>query len=122
MVEVINIDTNKKIIICKHCGKVLAYTDEDKVFIDSKEAIVCPECKNVCRLVDNIQPNLWPNNYRDLIPDPLTVWYGTQTTKHSCEDCDWHKQMSNQKTPYVGDSPCDWCSKKQITVSSNIGK
>ena len=35
------------------------------------------------------------------------------TMPNSCSECAWFKDLAQKGTTYIGDSPCDYCSKRQ---------
>lgn len=34
-----------------------------------------------------------------------------------CEKCDFYKKIKNLKEPYIGDSPCQWCTNNPFKIS-----
>ena len=45
------------------------------------------------------------------IPETPIRLYGPDAKKNPCEECDFHKKLLADGKPYIGDSPCEWCSK-----------
>ena len=62
--------------------------------------IKCPWCGERFELLKPILPS-----------DTVTV-----SMPRDCAHCEWGKKMSSMKEVYVGDSPCDWCPNRQVTV------
>lgn len=39
------------------------------------------------------------------------------TLSNPCEKCDFYKKIKNLKEPYIGDSPCQWCTNNPFKIS-----
>lgn len=82
---------------CPFCGCVFTYEDEDI----HNDVLNCPWCKNP------IVPVYMSNDYRLFQPGDSFP---------TCEECSWGKKMRSMRETYVGDSPCNWCIRRQVTV------
>lgn len=119
-------------ITCPNCGCEFTYEYED-VGIG---VVPCPCCqahlphKGVIGTV-NTNPSpmpIWygqqvaPDGYkiRDGLNKPLPSWLTTSDNWSGCEGCPNNPKYL--KTPYIGDSPCQWCQKNpnKITCTANL--
>lgn len=37
---------------------------------------------------------------------------------NDCSNCQFYRDTITSGKPYIGDSPCDWCQKRQATCNS----
>lgn len=119
-------------ITCPYCGCEFTYENEDVC----NSEVVCPCCltnlphKGVIGTV-NTTPSpmpIWynqevaPDGYkiRDGLNKPLPSRLTTSDNWNGCEGCPNNPKYL--KTPYVGDSPCQWCQKSpwKVTCTSNM--
>lgn len=135
-------------ITCPYCGCEFTYENEDVC----NSEVICPCCstnlphKGVIGKVDDCplptngeygvttNPNgtypmpIWYNqqvapdgyNIRDGLNKPLPSRLTTSDDWSGCEGCP--NNPKHLKTPYVGDTPCQWCPKSpwKITCTSNV--
>lgn len=99
---------------CSSCNCEFEFNEEDLVVDTSvcltsmppqyKRYIICPECGEKI-FHDTIFDN---NIHKNII---LT----DSTSNLTCEGCSWYEQFKNNPVtgPYVGDTPCTWCNKRQ---------
>lgn len=118
-------------ITCPNCGCEFTYENEDVC----NSEVICPCClmnlphKGVVGTV-NATPStpIWysqevaPDRYkiRDDLNKPLPSRLTTSDNWSSCEGCPNNPKYL--KTPYIGDSPCQWCQKNpwKVTCTSNV--
>ena len=120
-------------ITCPYCGCEFTYEKED---ICNSE-VICPCCstnlphKGVIGTV-NTTPSpipIWynqqvaPDGYKirdGLNKRPLTLPDGATLINNetSCEGCPNNPKYL--KTPYIGDSPCQWCQKNPYKVTCTL--
>lgn len=124
-------------ITCPYCGCEFTYENEDVC----NSEVICPCCltnlphKGVSGKVDE---NPLPTNggygtitnphgtypYNDLVYRPFTLpdWATKLDNLSGCEGCPNNPKYL--KTPYIGDSPCQWCQRNpwKITCTSNSGQ
>lgn len=120
-------------LTCPYCGCEFTYEKEDVY----NSEVICPCCstnvphKGVIGTV-NTNPSpmpIWynqqvaPDGYkiRDGLNKPFPSWLTTSDNWSGCEGCPNNPKYL--KTPYVGDSPCQWCQKSpwKVTCTSNRG-
>lgn len=113
-------------ITCPYCGCEFTYEKEDV----HNSQVICP-CCSTNLLVGTVNTN----------PFPMPIWYNQQVApdgykirdglnKHprtlpdgatlinnenGCEGCPNNPKYL--KTPYIGDSPCQWCQKNPYKVT-----
>lgn len=121
-------------ITCPYCGCEFTYENEDVC----NSEVICPCCskallhKGVSGKVDE---SPLPTNggygtitnpygtypYNDLVYRPLTLpdWATKSDNLSGCESCPNNPKYL--KTPYIGDSPCQWCQRNpwKVTCTSN---
>ena len=121
-------------ITCPYCGCEFTYENEDVC----NSEVICPCCstnlphKGVIGTV-NTNPfpmPIWynqqvaPDGYkiRDGLNKPLPNWLITSDGWVSCDNCPYNPKYL--KTPYIGDSPCQWYQKNiyKVTCTSNGGQ
>lgn len=119
-------------ITCPYCGCEFTYEKEDVY----NSEVICPCCskglphKGIIGTGD-INPSavpIWynqqvaPDGYkiRDGLNKSLPSWLTTSDGWVSCEGCPNNPKYL--KTPYIGDSPCQWCQKNpyKVTCVSNV--
>ena len=111
-------------ITCPFCYCEFTYEKEDV----SEDIINCPCCGAIMdakQYTSEIIPQLYgPKTgleYNDLVYRPYTLpdWATKSDNRSGCEGCPNNPKYL--KTPYVGDSPCQWCQKSpwKITCTSN---
>lgn len=118
-------------ITCPNCGCEFTYEYED-VGIG---VVPCPCCqahlphKGASGTV-NTNPSpmpIWynqqvaPDGYkiRDGLNKPLPSWLTTSDNWSGCEGCPNNPKYL--KTPYIGDSPCQWCQKNPNKFTCTSG-
>lgn len=119
-------------ITCPYCGCEFTYENEDVC----NSEVICPCCstnlphKGVIGTVNtNSSPMpIWynqqvaPDGYkiRDGLNKPLPSRLTTSDNWSGCEGCPNNPKYL--KTPYIGDSPCQWCQKNpnKVTCVSNL--
>ena len=124
-------------ITCPYCGCEFTYENEDVC----NSEVICPCCltnlphKGVSGKVDEAP---LPTNggygtitnphgtypYNDLVYRPFTLpdWVTKLDNLSGCEGCPNNPKYL--KTPYIGDSPCQWCQRNpwKVTCTSNGGQ
>lgn len=110
--------------ICPRCYCEFVYEGEDV----HDNILVCPCCGTIMSARDTTvtmtNPNgtYNPHQVNDLVyrPFPLPDWATKSDNWSSCEGCPNNPKYL--KTPYVGDSPCQWCQKSpwKVTCTSNV--
>ena len=118
-------------ITCPFCGCEFTYENEDVC----NSEVICPCCstnlphKGVIGTV-NINPFQMPIWYnQEVAPDghkirdlnkPLSDWTTKSDNLNGCDNCPNNPKYL--KTPYIGDSPCQWCQKNiyKVTCTSNV--
>ena len=123
-------------ITCPYCGCEFTYENEDV-----HEGIVsCPCCGAILdakqRMSGKVDEAPLPTNggygtitnphgtypYNDLVYRPFTLpdWATKSDNLSGCEGCPNNPKYL--KTPYIGDSPCQWCQKNpwKVTCTSNV--
>ena len=107
-------------ITCQYCGCEFTYEKED---VHNSE-VICP-----CCLINLPHKGVRGGNGdlgTETIPQLQRIYYGPKTgTEYSdnwsgCEDCPHNPKYL--KTPYIGDSPCQWCQRNpwKVTCTSNL--
>lgn len=95
---------------CPVCGCEFTYETKDIANVGSVDKVMyvkCPSCKHP---IDHKTPY-----------DTLNIPYiAPGVTPYipftgGCDDCEWLKSRTNGI--YVGDIPCQWCSKSPLRVS-----
>lgn len=113
-------------ITCPYCGCEFTYENEDVC----NSEVICP-CCSTNLLVGTVNTNpfpmpIWynqqiaPDGYkiRDGVnkrPRTLPDWATLINNETSCEGCPNNPKYL--KTPYIGDSPCQWCQKNPYKVT-----
>ena len=135
-IKIIKQGTKEFHITCPYCGCEFTYENEDV-----HEGIVsCPCCGAIldakqrmsgkvdeCPIPTNdgygttINPNgTYP--YNDLVYRPFALpdWATKSVDLSGCEGCPNNPKYL--KTPYVGDTPCQWCQKNpwKVTCTSSV--
>lgn len=121
-------------ITCPNCGCEFTYENEDV----SNSVVICPCCKiplphksvNGTVITNPFHPfPIWynqeaPDGYKirgdkfnDLLYRPMKLpdW----STVSDCENCPNNPKYL--KTPYVGDSPCQFCAKNPNKITCTSG-
>ena len=119
-------------ITCHYCGCEFTYEKED---IRNSE-VICPCCSNSLPHkgiigtgdINSSAVPIWynqqvaPDGYkiRGGLNKPLPNWLITSDGWVSCEGCPNNPKYL--KTPYIGDSPCQWCQKNpyKVTCTSDV--
>ena len=108
-------------ITCPYCGCEFTYENEDVC----NSEVICPCCltnlphKGVSGTVN---PNgtypmpIWYN--QQVVPDGYKIRGGLNQPDDSCDNCPNNPKYL--KTPYVGDSPCQFCAKIRIKSTVNL--
>lgn len=109
-------------ITCPYCGCEFTYENEDVC----NSEVICPCC------LTNL-PHKGVIGTVGTNPSPMPIWYGQQVAPdgykikagldqpdNPCEGCPYNPKYL--KTPYIGDSPCQWCQKSpwKVTCTSNV--
>lgn len=119
-------------ITCPYCGCEFTYENEDVC----NSEVICPCCltnlphKGMLGTVGT-NPSAVPIWYNQQVaPDGYKIrgglnkslpnWLITSDGWVSCEGCPNNPKYL--KTPYIGDSPCQWCQKNlyKVTCTSNV--
>ena len=108
--------------ICMHCYCEFSYEEEDI----HNGTLVCPCCSAMMDAKTHTitNPNGTYNSHQvnDLVYRPYTLpdWATKSDNWSGCEGCPNNPKYL--KTPYVGDSPCQWCQKSpwKVTCTSNL--
>lgn len=122
-------------ITCPYCGCEFTYENEDVC----NSEVICPCCskalphKGVSGKVDEsplpinggygtITSPHGTYPYNDLVYRPFTLpdWATKSDNLSGCEGCPDNPKYL--KTPYIGDSPCQWCQKNiyKVTCTSDV--
>lgn len=110
-------------VTCPFCGCEFTYENEDVC----NSVVICPCCstvlphKCVIGTVNPSTPSLVPIWYnQQVVPDGYKIRDGLNQSDNSCEGCPNNPKYL--KTPYIGDSPCQWCQKNpwKVTCTSNL--
>ena len=109
-------------ITCPYCGCEFTYEKED---VQNSE-VICPCCSNGL-------PHKGMIGTGDINPSAIPIWYNQQVapdgykirdgliqSDDSCNNCPHNTKYL--KTPYIGDSPCQWCQKNpyKVTCTSDV--
>lgn len=138
-IKIIKDGTKEFHITCPFCGCEFTYENED-----IHEGIVsCPCCgatldakqfmkggngdlgtETIPQLKRIYYGPKTGTEYNDLVYHPFTLpeWATKSDNWSSCEGCPNNPKYL--KTPYVGDTPCQWCQKSpwKVTCTSNGGQ
>lgn len=120
-------------ITCPYCGCEFTYEKEDVY----NSEVICPCCstnlphKGVIGTINTTSSPIpiWynqqvvPDGYKirdDLNKRPRTLPDGATSinNENSCEGCPNNPKYL--KTPYIGDSPCQWCQKNPYKVTCTL--
>ena len=128
MIKIIKDGTRMFKVTCPNCGCEFTYENEDIV---TNSAVICPCCEQYLphkKINDNIQSQ---NKFPDI--DKYVLLKKTSDgaeirqrvfspDENPCDSCPNNPKYL--KTPYVGDSPCQWCQKNpnKVTCTSNASK
>lgn len=112
-------------VTCPYCGCEFTYENEDVC----NSEVTCPCC------LTNL-PHKGMVGTVNTTPFPMPIWYNQEVapdgykikgglnkpTDNSCDNCP--NNLKYLKTPYIGDSPCQWCQKNpwKVTCTSNRGQ
>ena len=109
-------------ITCPYCGCEFTYEKEDVY----NSEVICPCCskglqhKGIIGTGD-INPSAVPIWYNQQVaPDGYKIRGGLIQLDDSCDNCPYNPKYL--KTPYIGDSPCQWCQKNpyKVTCASDV--
>ena len=109
-------------ITCPYCGCEFTYENEDVC----NSEVICPCCskglphKGVLGTVGT-NPSAVPIWYNQQVaPDGYKIRGGLIQHDDSCDNCPYNPKYL--KTPYIGDSPCQWCQKNpyKVTCASDV--
>ena len=109
-------------ITCPYCGCEFTYEKEDVY----NSEVICPCCskalphKGIIGTGD-INPSAVPIWYNQHVaPDGYKIRGGLIQLDDSCDNCPYNPKYL--KTPYIGDSPCQWCQKNpyKVTCASDV--
>lgn len=92
-------------ITCPYCGCEFTYENEDVC----NSEVICPCCST----------NLPHKGVRGGNGDSGAEWATKSDNLSGCEGCPNNPKYL--KTPYIGDSPCQWCQKSpwKVTCTAN---
>ena len=118
-IEIVKDGCKKFNMTCPNCGCKFTYEYEDvKVGV-----VICPCCKTglMHKGVGRTEPYIPPNGYkiRDGLNKPLPSRLTTSDYWSGCEGCPNNPKYL--KTPYVGDSPCQFCTKNPNKITCTSG-
>ena len=109
-------------ITCPYCGCEFTYEKED---VHNSE-VICPCCSNGLPhkgMLGTVGTNpsavpIWYN--QQVAPDGYKIRGGLIQPDDSCNNCPHNPKYL--KTPYIGDSPCQWCQKNiyKVTCTSDV--
>ena len=96
---------------CKHC-EVCKYKAEfetlvkkiNEIFYEKSEPSPF-DVEATCKHFSEPSAPYWPSGVKGI----GEIWPNTTKGNDPCENCDWYKSLLTRTTPYVGDSPCEWC-------------
>ena len=54
-------------------------------------------------------------------PGVLPYTYKINDSASSCEGCPTHEMLKNLNRPYLGDLPCQWCTKNAYKFTCSFG-
>lgn len=94
--------------VCKYKEEFLKKLNSLDLSAESFIRLRC-ECIHYKQQTCNYREITWLNS-----SDPLDTIY--QVNKDDCSNCDFMKKLINDGS-YIGDSPCEWCSKNPYKVS-----
>ena len=109
-------------ITCPYCGCEFTYEKEDVY----NSEVICPCCSKGL-------PHKGIIGTGDINPSTLPIWYNQQVAPDGykirggliqpddfCDNCPYNPKYL--KTPYIGDSPCQWCQKNlyKVTCTSDV--
>ena len=109
-------------ITCPYCGCDFTYEKEDVY----NSEVICPCCskglphKGMLGTVGT-NPSAVPIWYNQQVaPDGYKIRGGLIQLDDSCNNCPYNPKYL--KTPYIGDSPCQWCQKNpyKVTCTSDV--
>lgn len=131
-IKIIKQGTKEFRITCPFCGCEFTYENEDVCNYE----VICPCCsthvphKGVIGTV-NTNPFPMPIWYsQEVAPDGYKIrgglnksipdWATKSDNLSGCEGCPNNPKYL--KTPYIGDSPCQWCQKNpwKVTCTSDV--
>ena len=109
-------------ITCPYCGCEFTYEKEDVY----NSEVICPCCSNGLPHkgiigTGDINPATLPIWYnQQVVPDGYKIRGGLIQPDDSCDNCPYNPKYL--KTPYIGDSPCQWCQKNpyKVTCASDV--
>ena len=93
---------------CKWCGCQFTYEISDLKLSATGDKLDCPTCGKTYHHPSMVQDPTIPGGIWPLQTLPF------ETYNDPCEGCAWKDNLGKLGT-YVGDTPCTWCAKKQIT-------
>lgn len=98
-------DSVKLRYTCSECGCIfeLERGEISKHIDEPYYEIACPCCGHCVINSGNYLENFWIISKRNLIS--------------TCENCLYYQKMQRERTPQVGDSPCQWCEHNPIKIS-----
>ena len=109
-------------ITCPYCGCEFTYEKEDVY----NSEVICPCCSNGLPhkgMLGTVGTNpsavpIWYN--QQVAPDGYKIRGGLIQPDDSCNNCPHNPKYL--KTPYIGDSPCQWCQKNiyKVTCTSDV--
>ena len=93
---------------CKWCGCEFTYEISDLKLSATSDKVECPTCGKDYYHTSMVQDPTIPGGIWPLQTLPFTTY------NDPCEGCAWKSSLGQLGT-YVGDTPCTWCNKKQVT-------
>ena len=140
MITVIKHGETKFKLTCPVCGCEFEYEREDlqegEGLYSGEFYIKCPDCGKVVKHKEKPQhiDITWAPGVREIKTgdpyiDPKGGQYRYDPIKNpfgdpwSCEGCSWYEQQKLNPIigPYIGDTPCTWCPKRQATCTTGKG-
>ena len=118
-IKIIKQGTKEFHITCPYCGCEFTYENEDVC----NSEVICPCCSKTLphKGVRGGNGDL-SAEYNDLVYRPFRFpeWATKSDNYSDCEGCPNNPKYL--KTPYIGDSPCQWCQKNpwKVTCTSNV--
>lgn len=125
-------------ITCPYCGCEFTYEKEDVY----NSEVICPCCSKAMphkgvrggngdldtETIPQLQRIYYDpktgTEHNDLVYRPFTLpeWATKSDNLSGCEGCPNNPKYL--KTPYIGDTPCQWCQKNpwKVTCTSNGGQ
>lgn len=105
-IEILKEGQTKFTGFCPYCGCEFTYELED---ISISDLVTCPCCGKL--ILHTKKVDTYPSNFPNLIPCNVPS---------SCDECDFFKRYLAGGKTYIGDSPCQWCSKYPYKITCKV--